>query len=99
MAISQFLPHVIYSVALTSVSLHLLSQRDVINTERAQLSAQISVLESILRQLKTPGSISDVEVERLMKLARAHREEPSVQKRVVSWRDVFFGRDKSAESG
>ena len=91
--VSPYLPHLIYSVALTSISFHLLVNRDAIETERAQFSAQISVLESVVRQLRTPGSIVDVaEVDRLMKLARAHREEQLAQNRVMSWRDVFFGK-------
>ena len=92
MAVSQYLPHLVYSIALTSISFHLLSKRDAIDTERAQLSAQISVLESVVRRLRTPGSITDAEVDRLMKLARAHREEQHGQSRMVSWRDVFIGK-------
>jgi hypothetical protein len=93
--VSPYLPHLIYSVALTSISFHLLVKRDAIETERAQISAQISVLESVVRQLRTPestGTVDVAEVDRLMKLARAHREEQLAQNRVMSWRDVFFGK-------
>jgi hypothetical protein len=106
--IRRYLPHIIYSVALTSISFHLLFKRDRIDTQRAQLSAQISVLESVVQQLQSRESVSDVELERLMKLARAnggYRENLTVQddsrKRVVSWKDAIFGRerDQSKESG
>ena len=97
--VSSYLPHLIYSVALTSISLHLLVKRDAIETERAQLSAQISVLESVVRQLRTSDSnVNVAEVDRLMKLARAHREERLAQNRVMSWRDVFLGKGEKSES-
>src|ERR1700684_1857041 len=97
MAIPRYLPHIIYSIALTSISFHLLSKRDQIDTQRAQLSAQISVLESVVQQLQSRESVSDVELERLMKLARVNGGYPLVQdtqKRAVSWKDAIFGRER-----
>jgi hypothetical protein len=70
-----YVPHLIYSVALTSVSTHLLLQRKSIAEQRASISAQISILESIVQRLRSNEDMSDSELAQLKKLARvgSHR--------------------------
>ena len=42
---TYYLPHVLYSLAITSLGMHLLSQRKAAEAERMQFSAQLSLLE------------------------------------------------------
>lgn len=103
MPVSQYIPHLIYSLALTSLSFHLLYQRKQSEVDRAHLTAQTTILESLAHQLRS-GSISDEEAERLSRLAKTHDPEikdDKVQKEKIRWRDVFLGRkmdeDRSAK--
>jgi hypothetical protein len=97
----RYLPHLIYSVALTTISLRLLSQRKETEAQKAQLTAQISILESIVHQLRTNKPLSDDELTRLRKLARAHDGHPEPvegnSKDKVNWKDVIFGRNRTEE--
>jgi hypothetical protein len=92
----RYLPHLIYSVALTTVSLHLLSQRKASETQKARLTAQISILESIVHQLRSNNPLSNDELQRLRNLTRANSEETllgnAAYEDKVSWRDVILGR-------
>src|ERR1700722_3789708 len=92
----RYLPHLIYSVALTTVSLHLLSHRKASENQKARLTAQISILESIVHQLRSNNPLSNDELQRLRNLARANSEETlpgsAAYEDKVSWRDVILGR-------
>jgi hypothetical protein len=97
----RFLPHIIYSVALTSISYHLLVHKKTAEAQKAQLTARISILESIIQSLRSDNLPSDVEIERLKKLARAHdihAQPPAtlggIVNEKVNWRDVFLGRKR-----
>lgn len=102
MPLPRFLPHVLYSVALTSVSMHLLFQRKTVESERGHVTAQITILESIVHRLRTDKNFSDDELEKLRKLARAHGESETqlegLSKGIVGWKEVFLG-GKRQESG
>ena len=94
-----FLPHVVYSVAITSVSIHLVYQRKISNDERAQINAQISILESISQQLQSNKSLSDNELERLKRLAYPVKDREysvaGILKEEIRWKDVILGRKRS----
>lgn len=97
---SSYLPHAIYSLAITSVSIHLVSQRKDIDAERGHLTARISILQSIVDQLRSErNAVSDEELARLKRLAGLHKANLPAEedeKDDVSWKSVFFGR-KSTE--
>jgi hypothetical protein len=91
-----YLPHVIYSVAITSISIHLLHQRKASNDEQAQINAQISILESISQQLRSTEPLSDNELERLKNLAKGRGDSVGgILKEKISWKDVILGRQMS----
>ena len=94
-----FLPHLIYSVAITSVSIHLVYQRKISNDERAQINAQISILESISQQLQSNKPLSDNELERLKRLAYPVKDREysvaGILKEEIRWKDVILGRKRS----
>jgi hypothetical protein len=103
MPLPHYLPHVLYSVALTSVSMHLLLQRKTAESDRAHVTAQITILESIVHRLRTEPNFSDDELEKLRKLARAHGDSEmplgGPSKGIVGWKDVILGKrqDDSGE--
>ena len=100
MPLSAYIPHLIYSTALTSISFHLLFQKKQSEVDHAHLNAQISILESLAHRLRSRQEVSDEEIERLCKLAKTHEESNSrgagTKIESVGWKDVFLGR-KSEE--
>lgn len=97
MAVPTYLPHILYSTALTSVSIHLLWRRKAFEDDRARHDAQITILEDLAHQLRSGSSITDEEVDRLRKLVQVHQgtnEEAAggVQEHSISWKDVFWGK-------
>ncbi|KAF8164557.1 hypothetical protein BJ912DRAFT_889697 [Pholiota molesta] len=71
MHFSPYLPHVLASLALTSISIHLVGRRRAIEDERARAAAQLSILTSIRDQLKGEAPLGEAELGRLKRLARA----------------------------
>ncbi|KAL7277606.1 hypothetical protein ACG7TL_008533 [Trametes sanguinea] len=47
----QYLPHIIYTIALTSIATHHLQQRKEFEAERAHVAAQLSILEDLRGRL------------------------------------------------
>lgn len=89
-------------MAVTSIGIHLLTHRKAAEAERAQISAQISILESTAQRLKSGEVIPDREFERLRRLARSQEiprvsSDEGVERETIGWRDVLLGR-KEAES-
>ncbi len=72
MGVLEYLPHLLYSTALTSISMHHLFQRKAAADERSHVAAQISILEDLRARLSAREPISEREVERLWHLARSH---------------------------
>ncbi|KAG5654187.1 hypothetical protein H0H81_006569 [Sphagnurus paluster] len=94
---SPYLPHAIYSVAIVSLSIHLVNQRKLAGDERARIAAQTSILESISEQLRSNKAISGDELERLKRLARPLEHNPATEGipgESIGWREIFLGRKK-----
>ena len=97
---STLYPFVLLS-AITSLALNLSHQRTAKTQETAHLSAQISVLESLVNQLRsssTPPSAEEIERElELVGLGRgkgkiALGEGDKLGKSATSWTEVLFGK-------
>ncbi|KAI6145524.1 hypothetical protein BKA82DRAFT_995673 [Pisolithus tinctorius] len=102
MAVPTYLPHILYSTALTSVSIHLLWRRKAFEDDRARHNAQITILEDLARQLRSGSpDITDEEVDRLRNLVRVHQGTSEavagVQENKMSWKDVFWGKKALAD--
>ncbi|KAF8075131.1 hypothetical protein FPV67DRAFT_1665863 [Lyophyllum atratum] len=93
---SPYLPHAIYSVAVVSISIHLVNQRKLASDERARITAQTSILESISEQLRSDKPLSENELEKLRRLARPIERTPSdeVTGESIGWKEIFLGRKK-----
>lgn len=95
---TAYLPHLVYSLAVTSLATHLLWRRTSANEERLQIGAQITLLESLSQRIRA-GDVSDVEVERLRRLARTESSEPKPATTVneeIRWRDVILGKTRTS---
>jgi hypothetical protein len=95
---NPYLPHVLYGLALTSISMNLVSQRRTIEEEQYRMKARISILESIQQQLQSNDPLSTEELERLKKLARHSSSSDAAvaavaeKKEEVKWSDIFRGK-------
>lgn len=101
MPFSPYLPHVIASVALTSISINLVSFRKTAEDEVARVNAQISILESIKQQLQSKESLPTNELERLRTLARRSAIDAAASSgstEQVNWGDVFSGKAPSKDT-
>lgn len=91
---ARYIPELVYALAFSSISVHLLWQRRTAETDRRHYSARISILGELAARLRTGEAVPDVEVVRLRRLAEtvgaaeAHAEN-------IGWRDVVFGRKES----
>ncbi|KDR75467.1 hypothetical protein GALMADRAFT_226115 [Galerina marginata CBS 339.88] len=94
---NPYLPHVIYGLALTSVSMNLVSKRRSTEEEKNRVKAQISILESIKQQSESDDPLSTDELDRLKKLARHSATADAATgaestKGEVKWSDIFRGQ-------
>jgi hypothetical protein len=99
---TQYIPHILYSTALTSISMHLLWQRKTAEEDRARFKAQTSILQDLVERLRSGKSISDEEITKLRNLARIHgegRESSDKATTNVGWMDVAWGRKSPADLG
>lgn len=99
---AQYIPHILYSTAVTSISMHLLWQRKTADEDRARFKAQASILQDLIEQLRSGKSISDEEITKSRNLARIHGEEkqPLDKERTnIGWMDVLWGRKTPADLG
>jgi hypothetical protein len=96
MPVSAYIPHLLYSTALTSLSFHLLFHKKQSEVDRAHLNAQTSILESLVHQLRSGQDVSDEEIERLCRLAKTHEdghmEGVGARREKIGWKAVFLGR-------
>jgi len=97
---NRYFPHAFFAVALTSISINLISHRRTAEGERSGIQAQISVLESIKEQLQSDKPLSNEELAKLKRLVRPVDEgrEAESHKAEVSWTNVFrTGRASDGE--
>lgn len=96
---SAYIPHALYSAAITSISIHLVSTRKSADSDRAHINAQISILESIKEQLQSNKPISNDELERLKRLARTpEKTVETTEEESIGWKEVFLGRKKAEDA-
>jgi hypothetical protein len=92
----RYIPELLYALAFSSISVHLLWQRRTAETDRRHYSARISIIRRACRAAAHAGeAVPDVEVVRLRRLAETVGEAEAHAGENIGWRDVVFGRKES----
>lgn len=93
---ARYIPELVYALAFSSISVHLLWQRRTAETDRRHYSARISILGELAARLRAGEAVPDVEISRLRRLAEtAGAAEETHPGENIGWRDVVFGRKES----
>jgi len=93
----RYFPHALFAIALTSISINLVSHRRTAEDERSRVQARISVLESIKEQLQSGKPLTNEELDRQKKLARS-ADDGREHHKAVSWTEVFRSARKPQSS-
>jgi len=92
---ARYIPELIYALAFSSISVHLLWQRRTAETDRRHYSARISILGELAARLRVGEAVPEVEVSRLRRLAETVGAADAHPGENIGWRDVVFGRKES----
>ena len=95
------MPHIIYSLTLTSFSMHLLYERRAAEEDRAHYSGKISILEALVRNLEQGQTMDPREVERLRKLggfSTSHVPEINRDQSKIGWKEALLGKTPSEQA-
>jgi hypothetical protein len=92
---ARYIPELVYALAFSSISVHLLWQRRTAETDRRHYSARISILGELAARLRTGEAVPDVEISRLRRLAETAGTAETHPGENIGWRDVVFGRKES----
>jgi len=93
---TRYIPELLYALAFSSISVHLLWQRRAAETDRRHYSARLSILGELATRLRAGEAVSDAEVARLRRLAETVGDgEDTHPGESVGWREVIFGRKES----
>lgn len=97
----RFMPHIIFSLALTSFSMHLLYERRAAEEDRAHYSGKISLLETLIQNLEQGQKMDLREVERLRGLAglsTSHIAAVTRNQPRIGWKEVLLGKTPSEQT-
>lgn len=97
----RYMPHIVYSLALTSFSMHLLYERRATEEDRAHYSGKISILETLVQNLEQGQTMDPREVERLRKLAGfSTSHAPDIARNLprIGWKEVLLGKAPSEQT-
>ncbi|KAH9851081.1 hypothetical protein C2E23DRAFT_869537 [Lenzites betulinus] len=102
MAVLPYLPHLLYSTALTSLAMHHLFQRKALEADRAHVAAQLSILDDLRVRLGAGERIPEREFGRLWRLAQSHdvwraraagaSGAGEAEESEIGWKEVLFGK-------
>ena len=102
---TRYIPHIIYSIAITSITTHLLNQRKEFEDTRYRIQTHIALLESTVQRLRAGEDVPEIEFERIEKLKSEERLDRGVARGVkveggetIGWREVLLGRKGSEVS-
>lgn len=95
---SGYRPHLLYSLAITSLSIHLIYHRKFSEGQRAQINAQISILQDISQQLRSNKVLSKDELERLRNLARPSEAAfEDITAGTMTWKEALLGKKQKQD--
>lgn len=101
---TRYIPHLIYALALTSISTHSLWHRKEAEEQRRHYTTRIALLEDTVRRLRAGEHVPESEFATLKKLA----SEPGMGSKAargveagegaIGWREVLLGRKNAGQS-
>jgi hypothetical protein len=98
---TAYIPHALYSIAITSISIHLVSHKHAIADERTRIAARIATLESVVAQLRDKKHLSLEELNGLQQMAlppsSSEAERVQLVREEIGWKEVIFGKKRSEE--
>ncbi|TFK50926.1 hypothetical protein OE88DRAFT_1645186 [Heliocybe sulcata] len=98
MATTSYVPHIIYSLALTSMSMNMLYQRKLGEAQRASIAAQTTILDSLAQSLRSADNVPEDEIQKLWSLARKKGEMTMDQHAAeIGLKETFFGKKLTAQ--
>jgi len=98
---TRYIPHIVYTIALTSISTHLLWHRKEYEEQRRHHETHISLLENTIARLKSGERASEKEFERIIKFGKGPELDTVEEvKEIIGWRAVLLGRkDDEGQKG
>lgn len=108
MAFSRYAFPLLSAAVLSALSFNVFAQRRAASTQKAQLEAHTTILESLVGRFKAGERVTDGEIARLLKLAKGdepktlENEGDAVTEGGVAWKEVLLGKkmkeDAAAEA-
>lgn len=97
---TRYLPEILYTIALTSLSTHMLWLRKESEDQRAYWATRIKVLEDTAQRLRVGQSVPQSDFDLIQKMAREPGSDRAVARGIeptdhLGWREVFLGRGGS----
>lgn len=87
--------HVLYSTAISTLSIHLVVHRNSYKDEKSRILGKISVLEEMANRLKTGEQIPAEEMKHLRRLLKRNA---SGYEEEISWKEALLGK-KDVKTG
>ena len=99
MATTRYLPHIIYTTAIISISTHALDLRKLHEEHRVHYETYISLLESTVNRLKAGEVVPERDFDRLRNLAKEPESDRAAARGLetkdeIGWWEVVFGRKR-----
>ncbi|KIO34041.1 hypothetical protein M407DRAFT_166678 [Tulasnella calospora MUT 4182] len=92
--------HILSGLAMTSLALHIINQRDAHRSDRLHLATKTTILEELTGRIRSGDpSLTLDEVNKVMKLAETHTlgappSDAEKPQETTSWRDTIFGKKR-----
>ncbi|KAI0087117.1 hypothetical protein BDY19DRAFT_301384 [Irpex rosettiformis] len=92
-----YLPHVLYSLAITSISIHYLWHKRESEEQRRHYSTRIGLLEDTVHRLRAGERVTEQDFDMIRKLAMGPGSDSAAARgvdpqREIGWREVVLGR-------
>jgi len=109
---TRYIPHIVYTIAITSISTHLLWHRKEADDQRRHVSAHIALLESTTARLRAGESIPEAEWSRIRKFGEKSLSSEEMEreravarglvrtegeKESIGWKEALLGSRKGRE--
>lgn len=104
MATTRYIPHIIYTTAIISISTHSLNIRKLHEEHRIHYQTYISLLETTIRRIRAGENVPERDFERLRKFAKDPEADRAASRGLeakdeIGWWEVVFGRRRSDMDG